>query len=120
MAGLFSVQLWRISLGLHNRGLPHHTDERTHTMRRYAYSHWSFAFARLAYRLERATATAIQVVQNEDHASWHFDGRPLAWREELECWWAGFKDGWRAAESSDHPWFARPDVSQKPSEQPLR
>lgn len=74
-------------------------------MRRYLHTHWSFSLARLAYRLEDVTSSAIEQVQNEDQASWHFEGRSLTLIEELQCWWAGFWEGWRAAARSGHPWF---------------
>ena len=79
-------------------------------MSRYILNHWPIRFARLAYRLERATATAIEWVGNEDLASWHFEGRSTTWSEELPTWCAGFKAGWVAAGSDGHPWFERIDA----------
>lgn len=71
----------------------------------YALTHWSIKLARFAYRLERATAKAIELVQMEDHASWHYNGRPLRFFEELACWSSGFKEGWISASGDGHPWF---------------
>lgn len=74
-------------------------------MSRYALKHWSIRLARVAYRLERATATAIESVMIEDQASWHYEDRALKWTDELAAWSQGFKSGWIAAGSDGHPWF---------------
>ncbi len=73
----------------------------------YALNHWSIRLARIGYRLQRATDTAIQHMQMHDHASWHLEGRPLGRLEEVSCWWSGFKVGWIEASNDGNPWFKR-------------
>ena len=84
-------------------------------MRRYALNHWSIRLARLAIRFERATDRALQWVNNEDFACYHFEGRSLTWHEEIPVWWSGFKEGWRTAGGDGDPWFKLAEQLEAPT-----
>jgi hypothetical protein len=74
-------------------------------MPRYRKNHWTVRLARFAYRLQRAIDDGIQLMWNEDFATYHFEGRSLTRIEELQIWCSGFRESWLNANFDGDAWF---------------